>query len=45
LITQCPKVRYANLKQVLKHLDLAVKEGDQHGGEKKGKEGKPKRHL
>jgi hypothetical protein len=43
LIATCPKVCYA--KRVLKHLDQALKEGYKPKGEKKDKEGKPKRHL
>jgi hypothetical protein len=43
LIAACPKVRYA--KRILKRLDRALKGGYTPKGEKKGQEGKPKRHL
>jgi hypothetical protein len=43
LIATCPKVRYA--KRILKRLDRALKGGYTPKGEKKGQEGKPKRHL
>jgi hypothetical protein len=42
MIALCPKVRYA--KRILKHLNLALKEGYKPKGEGKDKEGKPKRH-
>ncbi len=42
LIAICPKVRYA--KRILKCLE-ALKEGYKPKGERKDKEGKPKRHL
>ncbi len=43
LIAICPKVRYA--KRILKRLDRALKEGYKPKGDKKDKEGKPKKHL
>ncbi len=42
MIATCPKVRYA--KRILKLLDQALKEGCKPKGERKDKEGKPKKH-
>ncbi len=43
VIAICPQVRDA--KRILKHLDQALKEGYKPKEERKGREGKPKRHL